>query len=277
MRLLLLYAMLSAPLWANPARVIRTCRVYDKPSKEAKLSCTLKSGDKITVISQDGKISEVVSENCKGFLYSSCFSMEDEKEKNATAEKELATKSFQVGFVLEGEGPLAKTSSSSLLSKGLGFGIGALAQYRLIRGLYLMGQPAYRYQKLSRTIDGSGALRDPSAGSYSQAVWNVAIQVGAVANILELINKRSNVVPWTVKVGGEFLFPTSAMQTDASGTETSFEATKMVNAILGTAIDFSLSDSMSFRLGGDLFYHVTARDSTSLYGIRFAGACIFGL
>lgn len=263
--------LLGSTLLAQNASVIRNCRVYDKASKDAALACSLKQGDSAKLIHKvDEKIVEIESEGCKGFLYASCLRVEDpvmaaKKEEKIASQAAIIESKFKLGVLLEGELPAAKVGYSTTYSKGYGFGIGMIGEMKFLPYLSAQFFPLYRYQKLSRSVDGTGSVADPNPSEYSQKVWELSL-----AAALAYHWNRSY-----FRLGGEFVLPTAATQTDRIENDVSFKADKMFNLLVGSGFDFPVTPKMGFRLGGDFFYHLTAKDSTQLFGIRVAGTLLY--
>ncbi len=252
--------------FAVDSHMIRACRVFEKVAKNAKTVCSLKSGDEVEVIQRDEKIALIRSGSCRGYVYNSCVA-EEISEVSYKAMPKIERSLFKVGFTLEGEGTAAKVGYSSDYSKGYGFGIGGIGEVSILPYLSIQLLPAYRYQRISRQLDASGSVKDPGA-TYKETTWNLSLSLRAAADIFMLF-KSERRQRWTVSLGAEGLLPTGTIQTNPQGEDTDVPLQKMVNLVVGSGFEFPFSDlPFHLKVGADLFYHLTAQDSTGLYGLR---------
>lgn len=175
------------------------------------------------------------------------------------------------------EGPLAKVSSGSTLSRGLGFGAGIEANYQ--SGLVKFSfQPSYRQLSLGRKIDGTGSIKDSKPLEVQQKIKYLGV-AGFGGVLLEEGGRIGAFEPaWWVELGTELLFPLGqGLQTSSLLGDTKFNADKLWLVLLGSSAEVQLAQEQLLRTALHLFYNLGSDSKNRLFGVRAQIAFEFGL
>lgn len=175
------------------------------------------------------------------------------------------------------EGPLAKVSSGSTLSRGLGFGVGMEANYQsgLVKFAF---QPSYRQLSLGRKIDGTGTLKDSTPLEVQQKIKYLGF-AGFGGVLLEEGGRIGAFEPaWWIELGTELLFPLGqGLQTSSLIGDSKFNADKLWLVLLGSSTEVQLAQEQLLRTSLHLFYNLGSDSKNRLFGVRAQIAFEFGL
>jgi hypothetical protein len=268
----------------------KNCAILSAPSLQAKVACRRIKGEKISDLRPDkGGFVYLETGSCKGYVLSSCIASRPpipvesvSKNSGAPERKAVPRSSYRVAHSTRGsasrrkirlglqanfDGPFGRAESSSTLSRGLGFGLGLTGRFPVGEKFSLSAGPSYRFLKLTRKLDGTGALSDPNPMSFTQSLHYLGATFLA-GYTLEPRESFDLFEPeWWLEGGLEFLQPLSGTQTNSFGSEVKLSGDRVILFLMGASTDLNFS---GFNLVGSLqfFYNISHPAAPTFFGLR---------
>jgi len=293
MRPLALFSLLSSSFAFGQVLFNETCAVQSTMGAGATTVCRREAGSEVRRFKRANELFYFIDAGgCRGFVPGKCLRVAESTVPGARPDRPLppgvkpdATrepasvggKFFRVGPFLTAGAVFARPGANAQASSGTDFGGGLNIAFSLSRRFRLSVLPMVEMMKLSRKVDGSGALSDPNPVSFDQRMLFLG---GAVLGGVKL---KGSLVPnevqdWWLDVGGEYLMPISATQSDSFGNSLAFSSSdKLFCVILGPSGDFSLTRSLLASVYLHFLYNVGATGGSQLYGGRLRLALNFNL
>lgn len=253
---------------------VRTCQILSRPAIDAPTVCVRRSGDDISRMRvHDASFLQLQSGSCVGYVPNSCISVQERNYIRAPMslrQPALASRA-RVGLVLQGDGLFGKVEGASNSSKGLGYAAGFLLIVPLGQSLRVAIRPSLQLLSLTRSLDGTGVIEDPSPTSYTHRI--PCVNLGLLANIA--LNRSDSVlggkpeVRWWADVGAEYIYPLRSRQISSLGNELGFTPSdRPVLVVLGISGDYPLTTALEILGMFHGYYNVAATSGSRLLGLR---------
>jgi len=270
-----------------------TCAVQSTMGQGATTVCRREAGAEVKRFKRANETFYFIdADGCRGFVPGKCLRVAEATVPGARPDRPLppgvnpeanrepassSGKFFRVGPLLTAGAIFARPGENAQSSSGTDFGAGLNISFSLSRRFRASLVPMIEMMKLSRKVDGTGALSDPNPTSFEQSMTFVG---GALLGGVKLKGSlvSGEVQDWWLDVGGEYLMPIAASQTDSVGNNLAFTSSdKLFSLILGPAGDFSLTRTMIASVYLHFLYNVGATGGSQLYGGRLRLALNFNL
>lgn len=272
----------------------KSCFVFAAPSQKAAVRCQGKKGDSVTFADlkkYGNRYYHVdIFPDCRGFVLDSCVGIEGGRTTAMLREPDealegIAAPPMQFGFSAHFDGLWGSVGYAEGSSKGLSYGASFTGTFFLSRQVRLLFGAGYDSFKLTRTIDSSGIIEDPTGTEFTQKMTYVSpfliggyrltpFTTGSSSSAVRYGTKNEEIV-WWWDLGAQYLIPLSATQEDSIyGSRTVDLKDRPLLLTTGLSGNYSLTSQTELMISLWGYYNVAAKGGSKLIGARLGVALL---